>query len=70
VADKPLVAELGGADVTRDRSTAVLTELARLVAAGELDPHVTGVHPFEAAGAALAAVERGHEAGKVVLEIA
>lgn len=70
VADKPLVAELGGADVTRDRSTAVLSELARLVAAGELDPHVTGVHPFDGAGAALAAVERGHEVGKVVLEIA
>lgn len=69
VADKPLVAELGGRDVERDRSTAVLTELARLVAAGGLDPHVTGVHPFDDARAALAAVERGHEAGKVVLEI-
>jgi NADPH:quinone reductase-like Zn-dependent oxidoreductase len=69
VADKPLVARLGGADVTRDRSTAVLAELARLVAAGELDPHVTAVHPFDAAGAALAAVEAGHEVGKVVLEI-
>jgi NADPH:quinone reductase-like Zn-dependent oxidoreductase len=69
VADKPLVARLGGADVTRDRSTAVLAELARLVAAGELDPHVTGVYPFDEAGAALAAVERGHEVGKVVLEI-
>lgn len=70
VADKPLVAELGGADVTRDRSTAVLAELARLVAAGELDPHVTAVHPFAEAGAALAAVERGHEVGKVALQIA
>ncbi|MHA6785979.1 NADP-dependent oxidoreductase [Pseudonocardia saturnea] len=69
VADKPLVAELGGADVTRDRSTAVLTELARLVAAGGLDPHVTAIHPFDEARAALAAVERGHEVGKVVLTI-
>lgn len=69
VADKPLVANLGGADVARDRSTAVLTELARLVAAGALDPHVTSVRPFDEAGAALAAVERGHEVGKVVLEL-
>ncbi|GAA2542411.1 NADP-dependent oxidoreductase [Pseudonocardia hydrocarbonoxydans] len=69
VADKPLVAELGGADVARDRSTAVLAELARLVAAGGLDPHVTRVVGFDDARAALAAVERGHEAGKVVLEI-
>lgn len=69
VADKPLVAELGGADVARDRSTAVLTELAHLVAAGGLDPHVTRVFGFDEARAALAAVERGHEAGKVALEI-
>jgi NADPH2:quinone reductase len=69
VADRPLVARLGGAEVTRDRSTAVLTELARLVAAGELDPHVTGSYALDDAGAALAAVERGHEVGKVVLQI-
>jgi len=67
VADKPLVAELGGRDVARDRSTRVLAELARLVLAGELDPHVTEVRPLSEAGAALALVERGHARGKVVL---
>lgn len=67
VADKPLVKALGGDEVTRDRSTAVLAELARLVAAGELDPMVGEVRPLEEAGAALAAVEGGHVTGKIVL---
>lgn len=67
VADKALVGALGGRDVMRDRSTRVLTELARLVAEGELDPHVTQVRPLTEAGAALALVERGHAEGKVVL---
>ncbi|MFR9807178.1 NADP-dependent oxidoreductase [Pseudonocardia sp. RS010] len=69
VADKPLVAELGGRDVARDRSTAVLTALARLVAEGTLDPHVTRVLPLEQAGEALAEVEAGHAEGKVVLVV-
>ncbi|MBN9100628.1 MULTISPECIES: NADP-dependent oxidoreductase [unclassified Pseudonocardia] len=69
VADKALAVELGGTEVVRDRSTAVLTELARLVAAGELNPHVTDVRPFAEAGAALAAVEDGHTSGKVVLRM-
>ena len=67
VADKALVGELGGRSVERDRSTRVLAELARLVAAGELDPHVTQVRPLSEAGAALAVVEQGHAQGKVVL---
>ncbi|MCW2720978.1 zinc-binding dehydrogenase, partial [Pseudonocardia sp.] len=61
--------ELGGTEVVRDRSTAVLSELARLVAAGDLDPHVTDVRPFDEAAAALAAVEGGHAEGKVVLRM-
>lgn len=67
VADKPLVKELGGRDVVRDRSTAVLAELARLVATGELDPLVTEVRPLAEAGEALALVESGHATGKVVI---
>ncbi|KAA5828391.1 NADP-dependent oxidoreductase [Saccharopolyspora hirsuta] len=67
IADKPLVAELGGRAVERDRSTAVLDELARLVVSGELDPCVTQVRPLDEAGAALAEVERGHVVGKIVL---
>ena len=67
VADTILVKELGGAEVVRDRSTAVLSELARLVAAGRLDPLVTTVLPLDAAGEALSLVEDGHTTGKVVL---
>ncbi|MGI5126354.1 NADP-dependent oxidoreductase [Pseudonocardia sp. CA-107938] len=69
VADHALVTELGGRAVERNRTTAVLTELARLVAAGTLDPHVTEVYPFDEAGAALAAVESGHATGKVAIRI-
>ena len=49
----------------RDRSTAVLSELARLVAAGELDPQVVEVRPLDEAPAAMRAVESGHALGKV-----
>jgi NADPH:quinone reductase-like Zn-dependent oxidoreductase len=70
VADKALAKELGGGEVVRDRSTAVLSELARLVAAGRLDPHVTDVRPFDDAGPALRIVERGHAKGKVALSLA
>jgi NADPH2:quinone reductase len=45
----------------------VLRELARLVAAGHLDPLVTEVRPLDAADEALALVEDGHATGKVVL---
>ncbi len=68
VADYGLSTELGGQQIVRDRSTAVLTELAGLVADGALDPHVTDVRNFDDAPAALALVEHGHATGKVVLE--
>jgi NADPH:quinone reductase-like Zn-dependent oxidoreductase len=66
-ADKALAVELGGFEVVRNRTTAVLTELARLVLSGKLDPHVTDVRPLSDAAAALAVVEEGHSTGKVVL---
>ena len=69
VADKGLVKELGGRDVIRDRSTAVLSELARLVAEGVLDPYVSDVRPLKDAAAALALVEQGHALGKIVLTL-
>ena len=53
----------------RDRSSAVLAELARLVVEGVLDPHVTEVRPLHEAGAALAAVEAGHTLGKIALAL-
>ena len=69
VADYGLSTELGGQQLKRDRSTAVLTELAGLVADGALDPHVTDVRPFDDAADALALVEHGHATGKVVLDL-
>jgi len=66
-ADKVLAVELGGFELVRDRSTAVLAELARLVLANKLDPHITDVRPLSDAQAALALVEQGHATGKVVL---
>jgi NADPH2:quinone reductase len=47
----------------RERSTVVLSELARLVAAGQLNPLVTEIRPHDAADEALALVEDGHAAG-------
>lgn len=70
VADKALVAELGGADVPRERTTDVLAALAALVAAGSLDPAVSDVRPFADAGGAMRLVESGHATGKVVLDLA
>jgi NADPH:quinone reductase-like Zn-dependent oxidoreductase len=67
IADKELAAELGGRDVERDRSTRVLDALAALVAAGDLDPHVTEVFPLDRAEEALALVESGHAEGKVLI---
>lgn len=67
IADRPLAKELGGFELVRDRSTAVLTELVRLVGEGKLDPHVTDIRPLSDAQAALALVEQGHATGKVVL---
>ncbi|GAA1852979.1 NADP-dependent oxidoreductase [Pseudonocardia ailaonensis] len=69
VSNWDLVAQLGGTNVTRDRSTAVLEQLGHLVAAGALDPLVTDVRPFDDAHAALRLVEDGHSLGKVVLAI-
>ena len=69
IADRPLAAELGGHGVERDRSTAVLSALARLVADGALDPHVTEIRPLDEAGAALATVEAGHTRGKVAIRV-
>ena len=69
VADKELAKQLGGREVVRERTSAVLDELAGLVAEGALDPFVTEVRPLDEAGAALAAVEGGHTLGKIALSL-
>ena len=68
-ADRPTVAELGGHGVERRRTGPVLAEVAQLVAENVFDPHVTEIHPFDAASRALALVEDGHAKGKVVLSM-
>jgi NADPH2:quinone reductase len=69
VADKELVKRLGGREIVRDRSSGVLRRLAGLVADGTLCPHVTDVYPLANAAEALALVEDGHAAGKVVIDV-
>jgi NADPH2:quinone reductase len=68
-ADRATVAELGGAPVERDRSTANFARVAELVAEGKLNPHAVDVLPFDKAGDAISGVESGHSRGKVVLQI-
>jgi NADPH2:quinone reductase len=68
-ADRAGVAALGGQPVVRVRSGGRLAAVARLVAEGALDPHVTDVRPFDEAASALAVVEGGHARGKIVLRI-
>ncbi|CAM5431753.1 NADP-dependent oxidoreductase OS=Streptomyces alboniger OX=132473 GN=CP975_06760 PE=4 SV=1 [Streptomyces alboniger] len=68
-AAKETVAELGGAPVARARNAAVLTEVARLAAAGVLRPHVTAAYPLDRADEALRTVEDGHARGKTVIVV-
>ncbi|MGV9269175.1 NADP-dependent oxidoreductase [Kitasatospora sp. NPDC003701] len=67
--DPATAAELGGRFVTRATTPGTLAELARLVAAGELDVHLTDRQPLARAAEALALVESGHARGKLILDI-
>ncbi|MFJ1969928.1 NADP-dependent oxidoreductase [Streptomyces sp. NPDC087903] len=64
------VEKLGGARVTRFRTSDRLEAVADIVVKGELDPHVTRTFPLDRAGEALRAVEEGHARGKIVIEVA
>ena len=61
--------ELGGHMIERDRTSRVLDLVAALVAGQKLDPQVEDVIDFDNAADALAAVEKGHSRGKVVLRV-
>ncbi len=67
VADDDVAWRFNARPLRRTGDPNTLTELARLVAGGKLDPCVRQVFPFAEAGAALAAVEAGHVSGKVVI---
>lgn len=67
---KDIVKSLGGAPVARARTAAVLDEVARLAAAGDLAPLVTATYSLDRAAEALREVETGHARGKIVIEVA
>jgi NADPH:quinone reductase-like Zn-dependent oxidoreductase len=68
-ADKDGAVELGGAAIVRERTGAVLEEVAALVVEGVLEPYVTQVFPLSEAGRALRAMEAGHARGKIALMV-
>jgi NADPH:quinone reductase-like Zn-dependent oxidoreductase len=68
-ADPVTAGEVGGTMVARKNDGEVLDAVARLVEAGTLDPHVTEIFPLDRASEALALVEGGHAAGKIVIAV-
>lgn len=69
VADKPTVKELGGTDVPRRRTREVFGEVAGLLASEKAEVTVSEVLPLSEAARAVAIVEDGHAAGKVVVTV-
>lgn len=68
-ADPATASEFGGRLVTRDHTARTLDAVAGLVGMGRLDPQIRDVVPFDDAPRALASVETGHCAGKVVIRV-
>jgi NADPH:quinone reductase-like Zn-dependent oxidoreductase len=64
------VPDLGGRFVERRLDRENLERSARLALDGVLAPVITASHPLSDAPAALATVESGHTAGKVVIKVA
>ena len=63
------VSELGGESLPRRLDRASLETVAALMVDGTLDPHITRTFAFDESAQALAVVETGHTAGKVVITI-
>jgi NADPH:quinone reductase-like Zn-dependent oxidoreductase len=63
------VSDLGGRFIERRLDRENLERSAGLALDGVLAPVITAVHPLSDAPAALASVENGHAAGKVVVEV-
>ncbi|WP_254896804.1 zinc-binding dehydrogenase [Amycolatopsis sp. Hca4] len=63
------VSHIGGRFVERRLDRENLDRAARLALDGLLAPPITAVHPLSDAPAALATVENGHTAGKVVIKV-
>ena len=54
---------------TVEADGAELAEIARLVGAGKVKPHIQRTFPLQAAADAMTSVEQGHSVGKVVLTV-
>jgi NADPH:quinone reductase-like Zn-dependent oxidoreductase len=67
VADGLVRSTAGGPSIARRRTTAVFTEILELITSGTVSSHISAVHRLEDAAAAVAAVEDGHTAGKVII---
>ncbi|MFG2818178.1 NADP-dependent oxidoreductase [Kitasatospora sp. NPDC048365] len=67
--DRDGAAALGGGYLAWDPRGTVLAGLADLVAAGELDPHISATYPLAHAAEAMAEIESGHARGKLILEM-
>lgn len=65
-ADKTTVLDIGGLVVTRTAES--LEKIVGVVEAGLVDPMITARYPLADAASAIAAVEAGHAAGKVIIE--
>jgi NADPH:quinone reductase len=64
------VPDLGGRFVERHLDREHLERAAQLAVDGVLAPVITAIHPLSDAPTALATVENGHSAGKVVIKVA
>jgi NADPH:quinone reductase-like Zn-dependent oxidoreductase len=60
---------VGAVRYTVEADGAELSEIASLVAAGKVTPHIQKTYPLDSAAEALALVEGGHSVGKVVLVV-
>ncbi|MGY4363768.1 oxidoreductase [Bradyrhizobium japonicum] len=67
--DRARAADLKAMRYTVEPDGDELSEISALIAAGKVRPHVEKSFPLEQAMAALASVERGHSAGRVVLAV-
>ncbi|MFD2489116.1 NADP-dependent oxidoreductase [Amycolatopsis jiangsuensis] len=63
------VSDLGGRFVERRLDRENLERTAQLALDGVLTPLITAIHPLSDAPAALATIENGHTAGKVVIKV-
>lgn len=65
----PTVVEVGGESVRRRLNRETFGAVATLMVTGHLTPYISATLPLERAAEALALVETGHAAGKVIINV-